>query len=70
MTTKRKGIIVGYHAYCSSDKCSEYGVRVDNGKVKKYRLATLSIKNVDRGTVQCPDCHFILLWVDCKEERK
>lgn len=61
----RAGVKPGYNAYCNSDRCCRpYPVVRPDGKRVYRKYASWAWKDVSRGTTECPDCHFALLWVD------
>lgn len=56
----------GYHAYCTSARCNPLVEKMIDGVRKRLRYSTWCIKEVRKGTIDCPDCRSVLVWKDVK----
>jgi hypothetical protein len=66
VTRASSGIISGYHAYCSSDGCNPliYKKSGDGKKIRQARSSSWCVKEVPRGVRTCPDCNYLLVWME------
>lgn len=61
--SRKKGYVAGYHGYCTSDKCCMKVIGRTSKKLPiRKRFTEVLLKDVPRGTRECPDCSASLRW--------